>query len=96
MLSSFLKRARLVDVIPGHLAFGLIREFTLNKVRKHVGHLPHLDNVALAMLLCTSVWDLVPTGDHASHKRRLKKAVREANRMLQSWDEATVQSELPT
>lgn len=95
MLCSFLKRARLVDIIPGHLGFGLIRQFVFNKVRARSGHLPHLDNKMLALLLCMSVWSLVPTDDHVSLRRRLREAVREANRMRWSQDGVTAQSELP-
>ena len=80
LVQEFLKRHRFIDLLPGHFAFGIIRRWinhTAN-VRTHI-----LED-EIRVYLSTEVWRLVKTRDHNSLKRRLRKAVREAEQIRQA------------
>ena len=80
LVQGFLKRHRFIDLLPGHFAFGIIRRwinYTVN-VRQRI-----LEE-DIRVFLSTEVWRLVNTRDHDSLKRRLRSAVREAEKIRQA------------
>ena len=74
----FLKKHRFVDLLPGHLVFGIIRRLISHTVGKSIS------NEETRLYLSRVVWRLVETRDHRSLKRRLRKAVREAEKIRQA------------
>ena len=79
LVQDFLKGHRFIDLLPGHFAFGIIRRwitYTVN-VRQRI-----LEE-DIRVYLSTEVWRLVKTRDHNSLKRRLRRAVREAEHIRQ-------------
>lgn len=80
LLAEFLSRHRLVDVLRGHLAFGLLRMLVFSVVKRALGRKPHIDDRALALILAEKVWRTIgsSSADHRNLKRRLRAAVREA------------------
>ena len=77
LVQEFLKSHRFIDLLPGHFAFGIIRRWinhTIN-TRKIILY----DEIRV--FLSTEVWRLVNTRDHNSLKRRLRSAVREAEKI---------------
>ena len=79
LVQDFLKGHRFIDLLPGHFAFGIIRRWINHTVNVRQRILEEDIRVYLA----TEVWRLVKTRDHNSLKRRLRKAVREAEKIRQ-------------
>lgn len=80
LVQDFLKVHRFIDLLPGHFAFSIIRRWinhTVN-VRQRI-----LEG-DIRVYLSTEVWRLVKTRDHNSLKRRLRSAVREAEKIRQA------------
>ena len=80
LVQEFLRNHRFVDLLPGHFAFSIIRRwinYTIN-VR------PRILEEDMRVYLSTEVWRLVKTRDHNSLKRRLRRAVREAEQIRKS------------
>ena len=80
LVQDFLKGHRFIDLLPGHFAFSIIRRWinhTIN-VRQRV-----LED-DIRVYLSTEVWRSVNTRDHNSLKRRLRRAVREAEQIRQT------------
>ena len=75
LVDEFLKEHRLIDLLPGHFALGIIRRLIINTVNENVS------NREIRVYLSRVVWGLVKTRDHNSLKRRLRRAVREAQKM---------------
>lgn len=84
LVVKFLKRRRFVDLLPGHLSFGILRRLIINAVKRKIRHKPNIDNRGLMILLSTEIWNLVPTRDHESLRRRLRRAAREAQKKRES------------
>ena len=83
LVEKYLEKHRFIDLLPGHFAFGILRRLiidTINKKRRA----PNISNDEIQLFLSSAVWQLVKTRDHDSLKRRLRQAVREAQRMLKS------------
>ena len=78
LVDEFLKRHRLIDLLPGHFAFTIIRRLIIKTVNRKIAD----DDITIP--LSTNVWDLVNTHDHNSLKRRLRRAVREAEQIHQA------------
>ena len=78
LVDEFLKGHRLIDLLPGHFAFAIIRRLIIKTVNRNIAD----DDIIIP--LSTSVWDLVKTRDHNSLKRRLREAVREAEKIRQA------------
>ncbi|MCG9134152.1 DUF4435 domain-containing protein [Candidatus Poribacteria bacterium] len=78
LVDEFLKRHRLIDLLPGHFAFAIIRRLIIKTVNRSIAD----DDITIP--LSTSVWDLVKTRDHNSLKRRLHEAVQEAEKIRES------------
>ena len=79
LVQDFVKGHRFIDLLPGHFAFGIIRRWinhTVN-IRKRI-----LEE-DIRVFLSTEVWRSVNTRDHNSLKRRLRRAVREAEKIRQ-------------
>lgn len=72
LVDEFLKDHRLIDLLPGHFAFGIIRRFIIKTVDRKIAD----DDIKVP--LSTSVWDLVETPDHERLKAQLHDAVQEA------------------
>ena len=84
LVQDFLKEHRFIDLLPGHFAFGIIRRwinYTVN-VRQRI-----LEE-DIRVFLSTEVWRLAKTRDHNSLKRRLRSAVREAEKIRQAQSNA--------
>ena len=71
------EQRRFVDMLPGHFVFSIMRRFISNIVGKSV------PNNEIRLYLSRVVWQLVNTRDHNSLKRRLREAVREAEKIRQ-------------
>lgn len=77
----FLRERRLVDILRGRFAFGLVRRLVFLAVRRSRGRTPYLEDAALRALLVKEVWAPPVGGDHASLRRRLRQAVRDASQL---------------
>lgn len=73
------KGSRLVDILKGHIVFGIIRLIIQKSISRKIGHMPKIDNIILEMLLINEVWSNRTTveKDHINLERRVRKAVRE-------------------
>ena len=78
LVEKYLREHRFIDLLPGHFAFGIMRRLISNTVGKSV------PNDEIRLYLSRVVWLLVKTRDHNSLKRRLRKAVREAEQIRQA------------
>ena len=86
LVNEFLKRHRLIDLLPGHFAFTIMRRLIIQTVNRSIAN----DDITIP--LSTSVWDLVGTRDHNSLKRRLRNAVQEAGQIRQVNSKSQTQS----
>ena len=78
LVEDYSRDHRLIDLLPGHFAFGIIRRLISNVVGKSI------PNDEIRLYLSRVVWQLVKTRDHNSLKRRLRRAVREAEHIRQA------------
>lgn len=78
LVEKFLREHRFIDLLPGHFAFGIIRRLIIHTVGQRIS------NDEIRLYLSRVVWRLVKTRDHNSLKRRLRRAVREAEQMQQA------------
>ena len=78
LVEKYLRDHRLIDLLPGHFAFGIMRRLISNVVGKSIS------NDEIRLYLSRVVWQLVKTRDHNSLKRRLRRAVREAEQIHQA------------
>ena len=78
LVDKFLKKHRLIDLLPGHFALAIIRRLIVKTVNRNIAN----DDITIP--LSTSVWDLVETPDHNSLQDRLLHAVREAEKIRQA------------
>ena len=79
LVQEFLRNHRFIDLLPGHFAFSIIRRWINHTVNVRQRILEEDIRVSLS----TEVWRLVNTRDHNSLKRRLRRAVREAEQIRQ-------------
>ncbi len=75
LVEKFLRKHRFIDLLPGHFAFGIMRRLIIHKIDRPISD----ENVRVP--LSRGVWRLVETDDHNSLKRRLRRAVREAQQI---------------
>lgn len=80
LVKQFLRDHRFIDLLPGHFAFGIIRRFIIYTVNPK----RNITDDEIRVYLSRSVWQLVKTRDHESLKRRLRRAVREAEQIRQA------------
>ena len=80
LVQDFLKRHRFIDLLPGHFAFSIIRRWITHTIDVRKRILPE----DIRVFLSTEVWRSVNTRDHNSLKRRLRNAVREAEKIRQA------------
>lgn len=80
LVMKFLEQRRLVDLLPGHLVFGILRRLIIKVIKRKTGRKPNIDDAAIRSLLSMEVWSLVQSSDHRSLRRRLRQAVREAQK----------------
>jgi hypothetical protein len=83
LVEEFLEERRCIDLLPGHFAFGIIRRLISNTVGRSI------PNDEIRPYLSRVVWQLVKTRDHNSLKRRLQRAVREAEQIRESSSNQT-------
>ena len=76
LVEKFLRKRRFLDLLPGHFAFGIMRHLIISMVNQK-----NISNEDIRVYLSRVVWGLVETPDHNSLKRRLRRAVREAQKM---------------
>lgn len=72
LIEGFLRKRRFIDLLPGHFAFGVMRRLVVATVKRSI------TNKEMRVYLSRVVWRLVKTPEHESLKRRLRRAVREA------------------
>lgn len=77
LVEKYLREHRFIDILPGHFAFGIMRRLISNTVGKSI------PNDEIRLYISRVVWQLVNTRDHNSLKRRLRRAVREAEQIRQ-------------
>ncbi len=77
LVDKYLEKHRLIDLLPGHFAFGVIRRFIINIVGKALAK----DNIRI--FLSADVWITGKTQDHEKLKKHLGSAVREAEEIRQ-------------
>ena len=75
MVKQYVKQRRFVDLLPGHFVVGIMRRLIVHTAGKNIS------NEEIIIYLSREVWQLVKTRDHDSLKRRLRNAVREAERI---------------
>ena len=80
LVKQFLRDHRFIDLLPGHFAFGIIRGFIIYTVNPK----RNITDDEIRVYLSRAVWQLVKTRDHESLKRRLRRAVREAEKIRQA------------
>ena len=80
LVQEFLKTHRFIDLLPRHFAFGIIRRWINHTVNVR----ERILEADIRVFLSTEVWRLVKTRDHNSLKRRLRSAVREAEKIRQT------------
>ena len=80
LVQDFLGGHRFIDLLPGHFAFSIIRRWINHTVNVRQRILEE----DLRVYLSTEVWRLVQTRDHESLKKRLRRAVREAEQIRQA------------
>lgn len=80
LVREFLKNHRFIDLLPGHFAFSIIRRW----INHTVDVRQRILEEDIRVYLSTEVWRLVKTRDHNSLKRRLRRAVREAEQIRQA------------
>ena len=80
LVKRFLRQRRFMDLLPGHFAFSIIRRFIIHTVNPK----RNISDDEIRIYLSRQVWRLVKTRDHNSLKRRLRKAVREAEKIRQA------------
>ena len=78
LVKQFLKQRRFIDLLPGHFAFGIIRRLIVRTVGENIS------NKDIRIYLSRVVWGIVNSHDHNSLKRRLRSAVREAEKIRQT------------
>ena len=78
LVEDFVRKRRFIDLLPGHFAFGIIRRLIIATVNRSIS------NEEIRLYLSRVVWRLVGTPDHNSLKTRLRRAVREAQKMPRS------------
>ena len=84
LVEQFSKKHRFIDLFPGHFAFGIMRRLIINTINRRHRRTPNISNDTIKIYLSREVWSLVKTRDHNSLKRRLRRAVREAEQMRKS------------
>ena len=75
LVDKFLSKCRFIDLLPGHFAFGIMRRLIIHTIDRSIS------DEDVRVPLSRAVWGLVETDDHDSLKRRLRRAVREAQNM---------------
>lgn len=80
LVQDFLKEHRFIDLLPGHFAFGIIRRW----IKQTANVRQRILEEDIRPYLSRVVWELVKTRDHNSLKRRLRSAVREAEKIRQA------------
>ena len=78
LVDEYLKERRLVDLLRGHLVFGIIRRLISKAVFSKRRRKPHIDNDGLRSLLAAFVWVHPLSNDHKKLKNKVRGAVKEA------------------
>lgn len=79
LIANYLHERRMVDLINGHIAFGLIRHLIFNAIRRIRHRPPYIDNEGLFNLLSSEIWNLRGSPDHSNLKNRIFRAIRDAD-----------------
>lgn len=81
LVEKFSEGHRFIDLLPGHFAFGIMRHLIINTVNRRIRRNRITSDEDIRVPLSREIWGLVKTDDHNSLKRRLRRAVREAQQM---------------
>ena len=81
LVEKFLEKHRVIDLFPGHFAFGIIRRLIIDTLNRKNKRNPNILDDTIRGSLSREVWRLVETPDHNSLKRRLRSAVLEAKKI---------------
>ena len=78
LVEQFLRKRRFVDLLPGHFVFDIMRRLICETLHESI------KKEEIRLYLSREVWRLAKTRDHNSLKRRLRRAVREAEKIRQA------------
>lgn len=84
LLAVYLAGRRTVDILRGHLAFGLLRYLFSGLVLKIRRQRAVISDDALTQMLCNAVWRKPPSDDHRELKKKLRKQVRSAIQAMEA------------
>jgi len=80
LIKAWQKKRRIVDLLRGHLAFGVLRRCIFAEVEAR-GRRLHIDNRTLLALVGAEVWNAALPADHRSLRRRLRRAISDAQEL---------------
>lgn len=83
LIKKYITKRRFVDMLKGHIIFGILRLLIFNSIKKEKGKRPNIDNAGLLMMLSNEVWQTKATIDHSSLSRRLINAIKEVKKQRQ-------------
>ncbi len=78
LIADWKSRSRMVHITKGHVVIGMVRQFIRAELSRR-GHKWVADQRTLLVLLGAEVWNGTVSADHASLRRRLKRAVRDVS-----------------
>ena len=78
LITRYTNQRRLVDIIKGHIIFGIIRHLIFNSIRRIRNRPPYIDDDGLLNLLSSEAWDNQASPDHVRLKNKLYRAFRDA------------------
>lgn len=84
LVEKFLRDHRFIDLLPGHFTFSIMKRLIINTINRRIRRSPKISDDDIRLYLSRTVWRLVKTRDHDSLKRRLRNAVREAEKIRQA------------
>ena len=84
LVEKFLRDHRFIDLLPGHFTFSIMKRLIINTINRRILRNPKFSDDDIKLYLSRTVWRLVKTRDHDSLKRRLRRAVREAEKIRQA------------
>jgi hypothetical protein len=75
-LDLFLKKYKLVDIIKGHILFGILRNLFVNISEGIRGKRVTVNDELLTQIMAEMVWRRVPSDEHRKLKRKIRAVVR--------------------
>jgi hypothetical protein len=82
-LENYLKLAKFVDVLKGHLLFGVLRRIFTDTAARIRGKKASLSDEGFTQIMAEMVWRKAPSNDHRKLRRKIRTVTR---RLAQSFD----------